>query len=127
MNSGSQAVRAGSDVIIELYARVSSSWCEPSPRRRQHFTFKDIYHNNPPHLSGTFEISNQLGELDDNKTFLKPAEGGNGSSVCRVIGKLKRAQAKWKLEILNIRQVSLDDVDFVAGIYATDAKYCIND
>lgn len=116
---GSQAVRANKSVILEIYARVTSSWREPKPGRKQYFVFNDLYHDRPPHLEGSFELWDQgrLWDLDG-KAFLQSRDGG---VMCRVIGKMKREGTQWKLEILSIWEASWEDVDCVAGIYARDA------
>lgn len=116
LNVGSQAVRESRDIIIELYARVKSSWREPAPRHRQHFVLHDLYHDRPPHLHGTSEAYGQspLWELDS-KVFLERREEG---AMCRCVGKMKSVKGKWELEVLSIWEASWEDVDHVAGIYA---------
>lgn len=115
LNAGSQAARSNRDVFLELYARVTSSWREPKPSRKQHFVFKDLYHDKPPYLTGTFELFDQseLWELDS-KTFLTRRPGG---IMCRCVGRMKRAEGKWRLEIFSIWEASWEEVDYVAGIY----------
>lgn len=115
LNTGSQAVRTNSNVIIELYARVTSSWRERSPGRKQHFVFADIYHDKPPHLEGTFELFNQATLWDlDSQAFLGTSTTG---TLCRAIVRMKRnPQQKWRLEILSIWEATWEDVEFAAGI-----------
>ncbi|CAK3996301.1 Hypothetical predicted protein [Lecanosticta acicola] len=116
LNTGCQAVRCGNNVIIELYARVTASWREPKPSRKQHFMFKDLYHNNPPHLNGTYELWDQSQLWDrDSKPFLS-ANDGQGK-ICRMIGKMRRDGRLWRIEILSIWEASWEDVDYVAGVY----------
>lgn len=116
LNTGSQAVRCGNNVVIELYARVTGSWREPKPSRKQHFVFKDLYHDKPPHLEGTYELWDQAQLWDlDSKPFLT-AKDGHGM-ICRMIGKMRRDGSKWGIEVLSIWEASWEDVDYVAGIY----------
>jgi hypothetical protein len=117
LTAGSHGVRTGNSTVIELYARVTASWREPAPGRKQHFIFKDLYHDRPPHLEGTFELWDQAALWDlDSKPFLSANEQG---TMCRVIARMKREGGqKWRLEVLSIWQASWDDIEFVAGIYA---------
>lgn len=113
--TGSHAVRNGKDVVIELYARVTSSWREPSPGRKQYMIFKDLYHDNPPYLEGTFELwqQSQLWDLDS-KVML---ESSNGAGVmCRAIARMRRDGQKWRLEVLSVWEASWDDINFAVGI-----------
>lgn len=120
LNTGSQAVRCNQNCIIELYARVTSSWREERPGRKQHFIFNDLYHDKPPLLDGTFELwdQSQLWDLDS-KVFLT---AGSAGIKCRVIAKMKRDGQKWRLEILSIWEATWEDVDYAAGIYTDDVK-----
>ena len=115
LNAGSQAVRSNSNVVLELYARVTSSWRDPPPGRKQHFVFADIYHDKPPHLEGTFELYNQATLWDlDSQAFLGASASG---TLCRAIVRMKRnPQQKWRLEILSIWEATWEDVEFAAGI-----------
>ena len=121
LKEGCQAVRMNKNVIIELYARVTSSWREPKPGRKQHFVFKDLYHDHPPHLEGSFELWEQsrLWELDS-KIFLQPRQGG---VMCRAVARMRRDGMKWRLEVLSIWEASWEDVERVAGIYAKDPEF----
>lgn len=120
LNVGCRAVRANKNVLLELYARVTSSWREPKPGRKQHFVFKDLYHDNPPHVNGTFELWDQskLWELDS-KVFLVLREEG---IMCRVIARMRSEGTKWRLEILSVWETSWQDVESVAGIYGKDSE-----
>lgn len=118
LNAGSQAVRSNRDVVLEIYARVSSSWREPAPGRKQFFVLKDLYHDKPPHLEGTFELFGQSALWDlDSKVFLGRREEG---LVCRTVAHMKRNNGKWSLEMLNIWEATLEDVEYAAGIYAAE-------
>ena len=89
--------------------------------------FRDLYHDKPSSLEGTFELWQQslLWELDG-RAFLgeKTRDGG---VMCRVVGKMKReveagevGGMKWRLEVLSIWEAEWEDVEFVAGIYDKD-------
>lgn len=116
LNTGCQAVRNNDNVVLELYARVSESSRDAKPSRKQHFVIKDLYHDNPPHLRGIFELWDQsaLWELDSRPFLSTGAEG----IVCRLIARMKRDGTKWRLEILNIWQADWEDVERVAAIHA---------
>ena len=122
LNIGAQAVRNNQNVILELYGRITASHREG---RKQHFTFHDLYHDNPPHLEGVFELWGQSRLWDlDGKAFLGQLEGGK---MCRVVGRMKRegygsGAAKWRMEVLSIWEAAWEDVEFVGGIYARDDK-----
>ncbi|KAF2837464.1 hypothetical protein M501DRAFT_986279 [Patellaria atrata CBS 101060] len=53
--AGSQAVRCGRSVILELYANVVSS-SRKLDKISQSFVFADLYHNHPPFLSGVCQV-----------------------------------------------------------------------
>lgn len=95
---------------------MTSSWREPAPGRKQHFVFKDLYHDRQPHLEGTFELWGQapLWDLDSKPLLLADTQG----TMCRVIARMRRDGQKWRLEVLSIWEASWEDIDFVAGIYA---------
>lgn len=96
---------------------MTSSWRE---EKKQHFVFKDMYHDKPPFLDGTYELWDQATLWDfDSGVFLGPVEI---SLRCRVIGKMRRDGQKWRLEILSVWEADASDIDFAAGIYADDAK-----
>ncbi|KAK4506490.1 hypothetical protein PRZ48_000222 [Zasmidium cellare] len=112
LNFGAQAVRSNENAIIELYARATVSKREG---RKQHFVFKDLYHDKPPYLEGTYELFDQARLWDlDSKPFLKARGPG---ILARVIARMKREGQKWRLEILNVWEASWEDVNYVAGIY----------
>lgn len=116
LNAGCQAVRNNRSLVLELYARITSSWREAKPSRKQHFIVNDLYHDKPPFINGTFELWDQsvLWE-QDSRPFLKAnAEG----IMCRMIARMKRDGTKWRLEILSIWKADWDDVEHVAGIHA---------
>lgn len=56
LNAASLAHRTGKDVIIELYARVTSS-SRQQEGYKQYFQFADLFHSErPPFLDGTYEL-----------------------------------------------------------------------
>ena len=113
LNVGRQAVRNGKPTIIELYARVASSWREPDSVR-QHFVFSDLFHDHPPFMNGVYELWKGVELWDyDSSRFLNPSEQ---QRICRCIGKMKRDGKKWKFVMLNIWEATWDDVDYVKGI-----------
>lgn len=115
LNAGCNATRRNENVILELYARVVSSWREGPPWQKQHFVLRDLYHDNPPHLLGVYVhwSQSQLWAADS-EVFLN-AEGSGIKA--RIIGMIKREGLSWRLKILNIWEASWEDVDAVADIY----------
>lgn len=102
-------------MVLEIYARVTSSWREAKPSRKQHFILNDLYHDKPPYLSGTYELWNQSLLWDQDSTpFLKAESRG---MICRMIARMKRDGEKWRLEILSIWEADWDGIHHVAGIY----------
>lgn len=122
INAGCQAVRSHKNVVLELYARVTASHREPKPKRKQVCTIRDLYHDHPTRLEGTFDLWDQsvLWELDS-RPFL--AAGPDGM-IARMIALMKRDGLQWRLEILNIWQADWDDVEYAASIYAKTKGVC---
>ncbi|OCK76213.1 hypothetical protein K432DRAFT_306852 [Lepidopterella palustris CBS 459.81] len=113
LNVGCQAVRNSKTVIIELYARVTSSWREPESGI-QNFLFCDLFHDHPPFMNGVYELWKGVELWDyDSGRFLVSSEQ---IRMCRCIGKMKRDGKRWKLVILNIWEAAWEDIDFVKGI-----------
>lgn len=113
INVGCQAVRVGRTVVIELYARVTSSWREQNGVR-QHFVFADLFHNRPPYVNGMYELWKGAELWDyDSQRFLDPSDS---TKMCRCIGKMKREDHKWKLTILNIWEATWEDIEYVKGV-----------
>jgi hypothetical protein len=116
LNPGCQAVRNNRSLVLEIYARITSSWREPKPSRKQHFIINDLYHDKPPFINGTFELWDQSALWEqDSRPFL---QAGAVGIKCRMIARMKRDGTKWRLEILSIWQADWEDVEHVAGIYA---------
>ena len=122
LNVESQAARTNQSVLVELYARVTSSFRENEAVGKQHFHFKDLFHDRPPHLEGTFELwqKSELWDLDS-RVFLSPKAGG---TICRVIAGMKRdaETLRWRLDTKRIWEVNWEDVEFVAGIHANNMR-----
>ncbi len=120
LKEGCQAVRCNRNVIVELFARVTASWREPHPSRKQHFAFKDLYHDKPPHLEGTYELWGQSRLWDmDSQAFLQTGkEGKGGAKMCRVVARIRRVEMAWRLEVLSIWEADWEDVEVAGKIFA---------
>lgn len=115
LNTGCHAVRNGKNVVLELYARVTSSSREPGTAK-QHFTLADLFHDNLPYIEGTYTAWKTVQKWDeDSARFLDTTE--EKSRVCRCVGSMSRDKAKWKMIIHSIREASWDEVEYTAGIY----------
>ena len=116
LNAASQAFRTGTDVIIELFARVTASTREREGYK-QHFDFADLFHSErPPFLSGTYELWKDGGRWEeDSRRFLD--ESGNGK-LCRAVGRLRRDRdtKTWKMAVLSVWEATWDDVAWVKGV-----------
>jgi len=113
LNEGCQAARCNKNVILELYAKVDSSWRE-SAGGKQHFLFSDLFHDRAPRIEGVYDRwkENELWAHDSSQ-FLS-AKGGK--RLCRCIGKMKREKSMWRITVLNIWEATWDDVEHVRGI-----------
>lgn len=111
LNAGSSALRNNKTVMIELYARVTSSWREENGVK-QHFVFADLFHKHPPFLEGSYDLwkSVELWDYDSGR-FL-----GSTDKMCRCIGKLKKDGQKWMFTALNVWEASWEDIEFARGI-----------
>ena len=116
LNAASVAVRTGTDVIIELFARVNASTREREGYK-QHIVFADLFHSGrPPFLSGTYELWKDGGRWEENsRPFLE--EHGSGK-ICRAVGRLRRDQdtKRWKMAVLNIWEATWGDVAWAKGV-----------
>ena len=116
LNAASAASRTSNDVLIELYARVTSSTREAG-HWKQHFVFADLFTSDkPPFLSGTYDLWKGVPLWEhDSRAFL--GEDGRGR-LARVVGKISRdVESKaWKMRILNVWAAELEDVAWVKGI-----------
>lgn len=116
LNAASVAFRTGTDVIIELFARVLSSTREIAGYK-QHIDFADLFHSErPPFLSGTYELWKDGGRWEEDSRRLLD-EDGRGK-MCRAVGRLKRDPDTkvWKMAVLNIWEATWDDVAWVKGV-----------
>lgn len=114
-NTSCQAARVGLPIIVELYARVKSSWHEEGTDK-QHFVFSDIYHNRPPFMTAVHKSWTGIPEWEQQTArFLDDEEN---EKMCTVIGSMNKGDGtRWEMIVQNIREVSWTDVDYVAGIY----------
>lgn len=116
LNAASAASRTGTDVLIELYARVISSSREEG-RWKQHFEFADLFSGHkPPFLSGTYDLWKGVPLWEtDARSFL--GDDGKGR-LARVVGKITRDKESraWRMQMLNVWAAALEDVAWVKGI-----------
>lgn len=118
-------MRHNKNVLIEFYARVTASRREEKPGGRQHLVFKDLYHDKPPYINGTFELCGQSALWDsDVEIFLK---ADNDGIMCRAIARMKRDGTKWRASVLNIWEATWADVEYTAGIYARSESEVIEE
>jgi hypothetical protein len=115
LNSGVFAVNNNKDIIIELYARVVSSYREDGGYR-QYFVFADLFHDRPPFLNGEYDLWNgsTLWEFDSQR-FLG-SQDPMKEKLCRCVGRVKKDERVFKFTVLNIWEASWDDVKHVKGI-----------
>ncbi|KAF2463804.1 uncharacterized protein BDR25DRAFT_188653, partial [Lindgomyces ingoldianus] len=110
IKTGRSAVRNGKNVLIELYARVFSSYREQS---KQHFVFCDLFHTKPPHIKSVYDSaiwkSVDLFNYDAGRLL-------HENTMCRVIGKMKRHGQDWQFIVLNIWEATWEDVSWAEGI-----------
>ncbi|KAF2098235.1 hypothetical protein NA57DRAFT_77027 [Rhizodiscina lignyota] len=113
LNVGAQAIREGNSVILELYARVISSYRE-AHTSKQHFMFADIWARRGPSIKGTYDIWKGSDLWDeDSKVFL---DMHGEEKLCRCIARMKREDHEWRLAVLNIWQADWNDIEYVRGI-----------
>ncbi|KAF1349880.1 hypothetical protein BDV97DRAFT_275741, partial [Delphinella strobiligena] len=115
LNTGCQAARAGLPIVVELYARVKSSWREEGTDK-QYFVFSDLYHNRPPFMTAVDE--NWKGILEREQQTARFLDDEENEKMCIVIGSMKKGDGtRCEMILQNIREVSWADVEYVAGIY----------
>ena len=104
------AVKAGNNILIELYARVLNSERNDSQQR---FTFCDLFHARPPYIQATYAATIwktvQLFEYDSARLLQQ-------GRICRCMGTMKRDGKDWVMIVLNIWEATWDDVQWVEGI-----------
>ena len=98
LNAASNASRAGTDAVIELYARVIDSSRDGC---KQSFFFADIFTDNPPHLQGVYAVWKGVDLWDgDASAFLEDVGKGR---ICRVLGRLRKKRGEvCELNVLSI-------------------------
>lgn len=118
LNAGCNAVRQNRNILLDLFARVSSSrFVHGKSSRQQYFQLFDLFHDKTPHVEAVYESAGKR-VLDTHAgNFL----GLDLSSplICRCTGKMERRNGKWVLVLLGIRSAQWDEIDYVAGIYGT--------
>lgn len=73
----------------------------------------DLTHDNPPFVDAVFESWKGVSIWDDDaRVFLE----GREKKRARGMGSMKRRGTKWVFELVSIWEVSLEEVDYVAGI-----------
>lgn len=99
-----QAERLGNDIVYELYARIhtrpprySAGQCD--------FLFKDLYDDKPPYLHAHIRLE-EVPEASSSRNMLYKA-----------VGRLTRHGHEWRFEVMSLRLVDWEDVQYVAGIY----------
>jgi hypothetical protein len=109
-------------ILIELYARVISSW-RPSCHSgaRQYFIFADLWSEKAPKLQAEWVSwkGSRLFEADA-QNLLTDDDDDVDTKMCRVVGRLKREKKEWKFVILNAWECSWDDIEYVRGIVCQD-------
>ncbi|KAF1912104.1 hypothetical protein BDU57DRAFT_542702 [Ampelomyces quisqualis] len=110
INQAHQASKSGKHVMFELYARILQSEREES---RQHFTFCDLFHANPPHVKAVYEgsIWKSVKLFDyDSRRLLQQGR------ICRSMGTMNREGKEWVFNVSNIWEAAWDDIKWVEGI-----------
>jgi hypothetical protein len=144
---GSAATRKGFNIIIELYARVlhserpsslpetlsepvsSSNTGSSSPTLRtrfsgglaQRFVFKDLFHEHPPHLRGTYDLwfGNELWDRESSAFLHMDGAEDSEAKLCRCLGRMRReTDADTKKDYLNfailsVREVTWEEIEAV--------------
>lgn len=113
INVGSEALRTGDNVILELHALVDSSYREPESVE-QHFVFTDMWAERSPVLTGTYKCWKGSKLWDEDAAVFLGHE--LPKKMCRCIARMKRMDNKWTLSILSIWKAHWDDVGFTKGI-----------
>lgn len=115
IRSCTNAFNTGQDVIIELYARITSSERLPGSVK-QTFSFADIFSPaKGPYLSGTYNLWKGNGLWDaDSKVLLGKAGQGK---FARVLGKIVREEigSGLQMKVLSIWEANWEDVAMCKG------------
>ena len=114
LNAACAALSSDMDSVIELYARVSSSTREPETYKQQ-FRFADLFTaDKPPFLIGVYMLWRGVDLWDrGSKVFL--GEAGKGR-MARVVGRMRKEEGNWVMNILCIWQVDWEEVGLAKGI-----------
>jgi len=113
LNVGCRAVRAKSPIVVELYAKVESSYRDMSSSL-QYFVLSDLFHDRPPFIDAVYGLwqGSELWEYDSGR-FLQPS---SRKRLCRCVGRMKREGLKWKFVVLNIWEATWEDVEYTKDI-----------
>ncbi|KAF2860560.1 hypothetical protein K470DRAFT_216794 [Piedraia hortae CBS 480.64] len=107
INAASRAAKSQQNIILETYARVTHSFRD---ERTQHFEFKDLYHDRPPYVTGTYRLWNHSKQwAKESAVFL-----GSKGLLCRAMARMREDRT---LEVLRINQVSWEDIELISMIY----------
>lgn len=114
--SGNRSLGPGHQVVLELYARVKSSWREDGTVK-QHFVFQDLYHDKPPFMDSVHETWKGVTVWDQEcARFIGPEAVG---SMCRVVGDVRRKSgSKMEIVVKSIRKTTWAEVEYIAGIHS---------
>lgn len=144
LNAGCRAARTGQNVLLELYARVTSSYREiegAEETGKQHFQFADLFSDRGPVVQGYWENWKGVGLWeDDSAAFLRDdgegevdgfedvdanTRGTEGAQkhemqkearLCRAMGRMTREGRQWIFVISCIWEAGWEDVEYVRGI-----------
>lgn len=126
---GCNAARHGQNMIIELYARVASSYREIEGTRqtgKQFFMLRDVYHEHPPYLQAVFEGWKGVQLLDDDAAAflacggedereIEDADAGVGK-LCRAVGRMRREGKSSVFVMSSVWEAGWEDVEAVQQI-----------
>ncbi|KAF2434367.1 hypothetical protein EJ08DRAFT_564284, partial [Tothia fuscella] len=124
LNAGCSAVRnsgnmTSNTILIELYAKISSSHREEGGGVKQYFTFVDLFtEDRPPFVQGICECwkASELWEYDCGR-FITGAGGElEENKLCRTVGRMRREGKGWRFVVLNIWEATWDDVEYARAI-----------
>jgi hypothetical protein len=122
LRAGTLAIRSNTgDIILELFCRVIFSYREEGTTR-QHFQFGDLFHGNPPFVSGLLE-NVAVSRLQDMESKVLLTAGGvrygeSEGQMVRVLGQLRRVLVGvgWVLHVSQIRETDWEEVRWTKGI-----------
>lgn len=119
LREGCQAARENKNVVLELYARVSSAAVDMETGKLS-YTFVDLFHDRPPKLNAVYTGWKGAEPWQYDSTLFLRTIGDESWPPCRCLGQIRRNMEtkEWELAILNIWQADWDDVNYVRGILA---------